>query len=314
MTAMHARTAEFDLFGPWIDVVETPDQVPPLYRDHPLDLDASRLVLKLPRNIARRDANPDMDLYDHLVVVDDTTFTLLSRRTAARAERGYDTVQVRLDEIVAVRDAVSILDGAITVTTRPAQTVTVPYKGSSRDNVRLLVELLRGAAVTTGPTHRGEALLHAGRAAADPKVLDLGRDEQSLVSYVREIGRSHPELETWVGHARADVRRRSSGPMALVHAVVRAFSPATLHGAVLAADDRTLEVYGRHGWVLRGRAPVMSSSRLIVPLGLLDSIDIAPDPKYRDSILVTFGLGAARVDIVLPEGSAAHRLLESARG
>ena len=175
MTATQASTSEFDLFGPWIDVVETPDQVPPLYRDHPLDLDASELVLKFPRNIARRDAHPDMDLYDHLVVVDATTLTMLSRRTGVRSDRGYDTVRVRHDEIVAVRDAVSILDGTITVTTRSGNVVTVLYNGSSRDNVRRLVELLRAHVTTGAPTQRGAAVLRAGRATADPvAALDLG--------------------------------------------------------------------------------------------------------------------------------------------
>ncbi len=313
MTATQASTSEFDLFGPWIDVVETPDQVPPLYRDHPLDLDASELVLKFPRNIARRDAHPDMDLYDHLVVVDATTLTMLSRRTGVRSDRGYDTVRVRHDEIVAVRDAVSILDGTVTVTTRSGNAVTVPYNGSSRDNVRRLVELLRAHVTTGDPTQRGAAVLRAGRATADPvAALDLGRDDQSLASHVREIRRAHPDLAPWTGHSRRDVRRRATGITAPFHAIVRAFSPATLHAAILSADDRTLEVSGRHAWVIRGRAPVMSTSRLIVPLGLLDTIKVAPDPQYVETMRATLGSGAARVDVLLPEGSDAHLLLERA--
>ena len=78
------------------------------------------------------------------------------------------------------------------------------------------------------------------------------------------------------------------------------------------ADDCTLEVYGRHAWVIRGRAPVMSTSRLIVPLGLLDTIKIAPDPQYVETMRATLGSGAAHVDVLLPEGSDAHLLLERA--
>ncbi|WP_448629439.1 hypothetical protein [Cellulomonas soli] len=81
MATTTASTTEYDRFGPWIDQVRTPQDVPRLYRDHAIDLDSARLVLKVPRNITRRDATPDMDLYDHLLVLDATRLTVLSRRT-----------------------------------------------------------------------------------------------------------------------------------------------------------------------------------------------------------------------------------------
>ena len=74
------RTQEFDEFGPWILEVERPEDVPRLYRGHPLDLGSAELVLKVPRRIWRRDANPDMDLYDYLIVAGGDSMTVLSRR------------------------------------------------------------------------------------------------------------------------------------------------------------------------------------------------------------------------------------------
>ena len=84
---MTTETTEYARFGPWVDEVTTPDDVPRLYRDHPIDLTSTRLVLKVPRNIARRDAHPGMDLYDHLLVLDDARLTVLSR-TVTPARRG----------------------------------------------------------------------------------------------------------------------------------------------------------------------------------------------------------------------------------
>ncbi|BDZ60782.1 hypothetical protein GCM10025873_05730 [Demequina sediminis] len=72
--------SEYDRFGPWIDRVETEADVPRLFRPHGVDLAAARLVLKVPRNVARRDASPDMDLYDHLLVLGRDSLTVLSRR------------------------------------------------------------------------------------------------------------------------------------------------------------------------------------------------------------------------------------------
>jgi hypothetical protein len=54
--------------------------VPRLYRDHPLDLDAARLVIMVPRTAARRDPTAGMDLYDHLLALDAEGLLVLSRR------------------------------------------------------------------------------------------------------------------------------------------------------------------------------------------------------------------------------------------
>ena len=73
------RSAEFDAFGPWVDQVRNASEVPGLYRDYPVDFATSRLVLKVPRNISRRDALPTMDLYDHLLIAGPEALVVLSR-------------------------------------------------------------------------------------------------------------------------------------------------------------------------------------------------------------------------------------------
>jgi hypothetical protein len=130
------RSAEYDAFGPWILPVTAIGEVPPLFRDHPVDLAASHLVLKFPRNIARRDANPSMDLYDHLVIVDDVATTVLSRRPA-----GYTVRTVAHDTICAIDYGTDLLDGWITVhgsadgSPGAPPALTLGYVGTSQDVV-----------------------------------------------------------------------------------------------------------------------------------------------------------------------------------
>ena len=90
--------------------VTSREEIPPLYRDHGIDPATARLVLKLPRNIARRDATASMDLYDHLVVVDDAALTVLSRRPG-----GYDERVIAHDTICAIDYGTDLLDGWLTV-------------------------------------------------------------------------------------------------------------------------------------------------------------------------------------------------------
>jgi len=297
-------TREYDRFGPWIDEVRTPEDVPRLYRGHPLDLAAARLVLKVPRNVARRDASPAMDLYDHLLVLDDAGLTVLSRRTAPGAG-GYDVRRVPAGQVAAVRDSVNLLDGRLSVLSRDGRDLTVAYNGSARDAVRRLVDELRADAAP--PTARGRALLAAARPRAD--ALDLGRDDLGIAGDVRDVTRSRPDLVPWAGHGRQRVVPRAGGTVQrLAHLV----SPATLQGAVLACDGTVLEVFGRHDWVLRGSKPVHSASRTVVPLGGLDALTVGPDPRYAGVVVARLVAGSAVVEVPVPEGSAAHALLAAA--
>ena len=320
MTSDTPRGTEWERFGPWVDEVRTRDDVPRLFREHPLDLEAARLALKVPRNIPRRDATPDMDLYDHLLVVGPSDLTVLSRRGADQGGRGatspagYDATTTPLTRVVAVRDDVALLDGMLAVLTDDGDAVTVRYNGSSRAQVARLVDALRPAG-TREPTPVGRALLEAARrAAAGAGRLDLGRADLALVSDAAEAVRSNPALVVAAGHGRAGLAPLGSGLTGAARRVAHAISPATLHGAVLAVDDVAAEVLGRRSPITRGRGPEHSSSRLVLPLAALDAVQLTPHPRYAATTVVTLAGGAARVELVVPAGSAVERLLAAAAG
>lgn len=315
MDTTAAGTSEYDRFGPWIDEVQTLEDVPRLYRDHPIDLDAARLVLKVPRNIARRDATAGMDLYDHLLVLDDDGLTVLSRRTEhdhqprrAQGPGAFDVRAVPFEDVVAVRDVMNLLDGTLTLHTRTGSGLTVRYNGSGRSTMRALVDDLRARASEGYPRPIAFALLDSGAQHADATP-DLGREDASLLGDFHDVSRRLPGLTLWTGHGRRQVALRGADP---VKAIGHALSPATLHGAVVAGDGIALEVFGRHEWLARGKKPVHSASRLVIPLNAPDRIDLAPHCDYADVVVVTLTAGATAVELIVPEGSGAHRLLSEA--
>lgn len=81
-----------------------------MYRGHGFDLAGARLILKLPLDVARRDATPSMDLDDYLGIVDDAALTILSRRPG-----GYDERTISHGAVCAIDDETDLLDGWITV-------------------------------------------------------------------------------------------------------------------------------------------------------------------------------------------------------
>lgn len=319
METIRTGTSEYDRFGPWIDEVRSADDVPRLFRGHALDLDAARLVLKVPRSIARRDATPDMDLYDHLLALGAETLTVLSRTAPDRRTTpygaGYAEQTVPLHEIAVVHDVVDLLHGRLTIRTTGGSDVTVDYNGSARAHMTRLVGARRDAASAAPPSPVGALLADAGRAAVtDGATRDLGRDDQALEADFREVAGVGARLAVWAAHGRRRLVPRGAGWDGLVHRLSHTLSPATLQGAVLAGGAGALEVFGRREQVTRGTAPVVSSSRLVVPLSTLTRLDVGPDPRYEGTVVVGLRTTAVTTTLVVPEDSAAARLVAGVTG
>ena len=299
-TASYTSTAEYDAFGPWIDEVTTVDDVPPLYRSRPIDFATSILVLKFPRNIARRDATPAMHLYDRLMVVEESGLTILSRE----GDR-FSELTVAFDRIAAINDWVNLLDAQLTIFTLDGDTVVVPYNGSSNDTVVRLVDLLRqrAGAGKTAPT-RGLPREHP------PLELDdLGKKDALFVTGFRELKRREPGIRLLAAHGRATVRRRGGVLSRIADAVL----PATLHGALVAATASELQVLSRREWLTRGGAPVLSRGRTVIALGSLRSVTAAEHSRYLGVSVVTLQVGSTRIPIHVPEDSPAKKVLLALR-
>ncbi len=88
-------------------------------------------------------------------------------------------------------------------------------------------------------------------------------------------------------------------------------SPMTLHGGIVASDGRALEVLGRDRWLVRGRLPVQSTSRLVVPLGSLERVTVAVHPTYPDATVATLIAGDTAIGVVIPTGSDAHDIFSA---
>lgn len=294
-------TAEYDAFGPWIDPVRTPEEVPRLYRDHPVDLAGSRLVLKVPRDIARRDATPDMDLYDHLLVLGADRFTALSRREGGR----YDVREVPYAAVAAVRTSVDLLDGRLTVHALSGSPVSVRFNGSSGDVVDQFVDLLRTLA---WPLPAGVRSAVRPAPGEDRGRLDrraLGDREVGLVSAYREVADREPGLRMLAAHPRRTVTPGRGGASRVLH-VLR---PMIVHAAIVGSDGRELQAFGRRSWLARGRTPVHSESRLVLPLDRLTGVSTRPHPRYPQVAVVTLRAGDTAIDLPVPADSEARRVL-----
>ncbi|MBO1753026.1 hypothetical protein J4G33_14530 [Actinotalea sp. BY-33] len=327
------RSPEYDAFGPWVYEVTSPDEVPPLFRDHPLDLASARLVLKVPRRIARRDANPAMNLYDHLLVVDATGLTVLSRRGETHSTR-----HVPPEQVAAVVDSVNLLDArlAVHLTTRdgagvagagrPAgqnPVVAVRYNGASHDVVLGLVDQVRGLyrsgpvgspRVEDEPTASASAHGSSRHQGLALDLADLGDQDVALVTAYRDLARREG-VELLAAHPRTVVRPLGSGAGGAAAGLAHAAWPMTLHGAVVCRSEDELQLVHRREWWLRGRRPVHSIERTVLPLARVDEVTTGAHPRYADVTVVSVRLGETSLVLPVPAASrAATQLPEALRG
>lgn len=299
-----ATTPEFDAFGPWIDEVRTADQVPPLYRAHPIDLEAARVVLKVPRPIERRNASPTMNLYDHLLIAGTDALTVLSREGDAYRERS-----VPYDRVGASQLSVSLLDGRLRLLDATPGTggelLSLGFNGVSLGTVEQLVDLLVEQAVA----RRDAAPDVVAPVGTAPGVWSVAGADVALVVAYRELAERNPGLVRLADHGRVPVGRLSTAWTARLLDRLR---PATVHAAVVAYAPGRVEVLHRRELVSQGSRPIHSIARTTLLASAVTAVVLTPHPTFAGALSCRLSVGDAVVQLVLPEGAPTVRALREA--
>lgn len=132
------RVSEFDAFGPWVYEVDGDHPLPPLFAPYVERPEQYRMLLKIPREIERRKATPDMDLYDYVIGADEAGVHIWSRR-----DKQVQAVEIPYGDIAGVRLYQRLLQGFLTIY-GPAGESVMPYNTVSAGLLRKFVRLLRG--------------------------------------------------------------------------------------------------------------------------------------------------------------------------
>ncbi|WP_305790232.1 hypothetical protein [Symbioplanes lichenis] len=283
------RTAEFDAFGPYIYEVRTVADLPRLYRDAGIDPAAHRLVLKVPRTIERRHADPDMHLYDFLLAVDDTAVTVLRRR-----DDWYDRAYLPGTQIVAIEDSVALLDGRLILRAASGAATEVTYNAVDPAPMRRMIRLIRELYLpprTTPPAPR--------------EPVTLGREDVALVTAYELLLDAEPGLRL-LGATGREVVGSAFGRQVRGLPLLR---PVTLHAAISLADDRELHLLHRRERLTRGGTKVHSIARTVLPRAGITGVRTRPHDAYPAVTIVTLSSEDAALDVPLRAGPATEALL-----
>lgn len=299
-------TPEFDAFGPWIYEVRTADEVPPLYRTYPIDLQAARVVLKVPRPVERRNATPTMHLYDHLVIAGADELTVLSRIGDMFRER-----TVPYGRIGAAELSVALLDGRLRLADATpgsgGELLSLAFNGVSLGIVEQLVDLLLEQALAHASGGAGAA--SAMPAGAPSGTWNVGGSDVALVVAYRELAERHPGIVRLADHARGPVGRRST---TIAARLLDRWWPVTLHAAVVAAAPGRVEVLHRRELLSQRSRPVHSIARTALVTSAVTAVTLRPHPAYTGALECRVSVGDAVVRLAFPEGAPTVRALREA--
>ena len=147
------RISEYDAFGPWVYDVDGEHPLPLLFVPF-VDMSKSwRMLLKIPRDIERRRATPDMDLYDFVVGADDAGVQIWSRR-----EKAVESTRIAYRDITGIRLYQRLLHGVCTLYSAGGP-VILTYNTVSADVMRRFGDLVRaeyGGGVSAAAGLRGD--------------------------------------------------------------------------------------------------------------------------------------------------------------
>ena len=131
------REAEYNAFGPWI--IEITDQypLPPLFIPYYKEDGINLMRIKIPRDIERRNANPDMDLYDYVIGLYEDHIYILER-----LEKDVKETKVFYDEIEGLENYTDILIGKFTIFLNDRK-VIIPYNAVSKKIINSMIKIIR---------------------------------------------------------------------------------------------------------------------------------------------------------------------------
>lgn len=128
---------EFISFGPWIYEVNDDYPMPPLFFPYYKEDKNYLMLVKIPRNIERRDAKPGMDLYDYVIGLYGDYIYILKR-----AEKLVEEFKVFYKDVECINNYIDLLIGSLSIKLRDNE-IIIPYNAVSEDVIMRLIKTIR---------------------------------------------------------------------------------------------------------------------------------------------------------------------------
>jgi len=251
------RKTEFAAFGPWILEITDQTPLPPLFIPYYKEDGIALMRIKIPRDIERRKANQDMDLYDYIIGLYEDHIYILER-----VDRNVKETVISYAEMEALENYVDILAGKFTIFLHDRK-VIIPYNAVSGEIINRMMRIIRD-----------RYTVKSYRRLASPYDCD---SEKSMIKEIRyknllaEMRADHESFDVTVIQPSVMLHRMNRG---IRQRVLQFLYSERLLGSLHLASEREILVISR-GKPFKTRKDVISChshSHLYIPIEKLQSV------------------------------------------
>lgn len=260
------KKAEYVAFGPWIIEITDKYPLPPLfipyYKEDGIDL----MRIKIPRDIERSNANPDIDLYDYVIGLYENSIYILER-----LENDVKETKILYDEIEGLENYVDILSGKFTIFLNDRK-VIIPYNAVSKEIINSMIRIIRDRYI--GKSYQK---LHS------PYDNDKGKNNIKEILYINLLSQMRVNGETFdITVIQPSVMLQKSKKGIRQKALQFLYSEILLSSLHLANESEILVISRGTPFKMR-RDAIYSYSHIYIPIEKLQSIMLEKD-DYSDNL------------------------------
>lgn len=282
---------EYDLFGPWLLLINCQDDVPHLFRTHFTFNDSVRFAFKVPRHIERRDVKPGDILYDSVICLYNDEIIIFERK-------GNTVLQnaVSFKEIIIIQNVLDLLLGELKIYT-PDKIYTITYSTVSEDIICTLVDRLR------------EKYLLDKASVKNP---ESNCNLENMIPLFRNLLRKIKENEDVVFldyQQRKKINRKKSN---LFYYLYSLFNHYILQSSMYLASKKELIVISRKRHTKRIFDVDYSHIHTYIPFDCIKNIRIADDNNFLSLKKIIFTLCEYKLDFLLDKNTKIEALMKYA--
>lgn len=282
--------SEYDAFGPWIYEIDAVHGIPPLFTPYCEDNTACQMRFKIPREIERRRATPDMDLYDFVVEARAQEVRILRRTAHTVAEE-----RIPYSQIEGIQVFRRFLEGRCTIYAGGKQTV-LHFNTISMQIMMRFVHLLR-----RNQTDKRDCLMVPAQGELPSDILfenllrDMQRDGETF-----RIGAYQPD---------GPLKRQKGTVLQRLSDWIR---PKSIPSAVHLVGERELIILQKAGVPEKGHSE-FGYTYTYLPLHCLRGLQIRPNETYSGVMdLILYAAGQPLIFSCLAEQDAVTAFYQAA--
>lgn len=256
------RVSEYDAFGPWIYKVTEKHPMPSLFLPYYKEKQNHLMLIKIPRDIERRKAKPDMDLYDYVIGMYENYGYILKRK-----DKEIEEIRFNYDEVESIENHRSLLLGKLTINLK-SNTLIIPYNAVSIEIIFELVKIIRDRYVSN--TYQSISKI---RGVNNFEIEDLYKNlikERELKGDIFPIRVFQPAINLNNNNVRLEQK--------ILGLIREKVLLSTMH----LLSDRELLIINRGELINFGRKAIHSYSFIYVPIEKIDNIKLEKCKEYTN--------------------------------